>query len=251
MPKYLDNYQRQKIEKLLFDTGKFLLSQFRIITPNHQQSKAPREFVTEVDRQSELRLKEELKKILPAAGFWGEEYGREGNKDVFWIIDPIDGTTNFISGLDQFCISLALWLNGSVQAGWVYRPSNQEWIYAYRGEGVSHLYHKKVNKVKKQPAISLDHSLIGTGFPYRSIDMQDYFFPCAKEILNKSRGIRRFGSAALDVSYLALGFLQGFWETDLQVYDLAATVLFLSEMGYKTCNEKGESYNLFKDRFIY
>ena len=225
----------------------YQMSRFRTFPPGRGKEKTPRELVSEVDLTSEAMLIEGLTKLLPEAGFHGEETGKTGNKEHRWIIDPLDGTTNYLSGLEQFSISVALYHKNECQLGVVTRPASRETFSACRGGG---LQHNGIDAARLPTELRLSSALLGIGFPYRSPDLADCFFPCAKEVLYKSLGLRRFGSAALDLSYVAAGFLQGFWESDLQPYDVAAALLFLQEAGCIVSNEQGENYQMDSDRIL-
>lgn len=226
--------------------GDYQLQQFRRLSPGSGEEKDTRELVSAVDIHSEEMLKEALVKLLPEAGFYGEETGEEGRSELRWIIDPIDGTTNFLSGLDQFCISVALEVAGRSDLGVIWRPASAESFSAVRGQG---LQHRGVSCRHASP-LTLGQALVGTGFPYRSVDLAKPFFACAQDVLYRCRGIRRFGSAALDLAYVAGGFLQGFWESDLKPYDVAAGLLFLEESGCKISNEQGHPYSPYHDRIL-
>ncbi|PLY03298.1 MAG: inositol monophosphatase [Desulfuromonas sp.] len=231
---------------LVQEVGAYQLRCFRTLPSHHGDEKAAREFVSEVDIRSEERLICGLQRLLPEAGFYAEESGEQGEEKLRWIIDPLDGTTNFLSGLEQFSISVALQLNGRSELGVVYRPASAECFSALRRAGLTHRG-QPCQQLSDRP---LQQALIGTGFPYRSVDLADFFFPCARDILYRCRGIRRFGSAALDLSYVAAGFLQGFWESDLQPYDVAAAMLFLDESGCVLTNQRGERYSPWRDRIL-
>lgn len=232
--------------KLARQVGGYQLQEFRRVDPGGGDEKDQREFVSVVDRHSEEMLKEGLARLLPEAGFYGEETGHHGNVALRWVIDPIDGTTNFLSGLDQFCISIALEQEQHTELGVVLRPASAECFSAIHGQG---LYHQD-RLCRKVIALPLKQALIGTGFPYRSVDLADPFFACARDTLYRCRGIRRFGSAALDLCYVAAGFLQGFWESDLKPYDVAAALLFLKETGCCLSNAQGEDYSPYRDRLL-
>ena len=236
----------EPLQQLVTQVGSYQVSAFRKHPPGWGSEKDVREYVSEVDIHSEELLKEGLQKLLPEAGFYGEETGQQGNDKLRWIIDPLDGTTNFLSGLEQFSISVALEDNHQGQVGIVYRPVSCESFSAVRGYG---LYHNGKHSTSV-PASCLRQALIGTGFPYRSPDLAKAFFPCAEEVLYRCRGLRRFGSAALDLSYVAAGFLQGFWESDLQPYDVAAALLFLKESGCPATNIEGQLYSPYRDRIL-
>jgi myo-inositol-1(or 4)-monophosphatase len=148
--------------------------------------------------------------------------------------------------VEQFCISVALEVAGQTELGVVLRPASGECYSAVRGQGLTH----NGQSCRPGMATSLNNALIGTGFPYRSQDLKNSFFPCCEDILYSSRGIRRFGAAALDLCYLAAGFLQGFWESDLQPYDVAAALLFLTETGVLATNQNGIPYSPYRDRLL-
>ncbi len=226
--------------------GHYQMSRFRSLPPGGGEEKLAREFVSEVDLHSEQLLIAGLQKLLPEAGCYGEETGISGNDRLRWIIDPLDGTTNYLSGLEQFCISVALEVDGCCELGVVLRPASNESYCAIRGHGLQHNGHP----CGQVPVTRLSQALIGTGFPYRSKDLAKCFFRCAEEGLYASRGIRRFAAAALDLCYLSVGFLQGFWESDLQPYDVAAALLFLEETGCVATNQQGESYSPYRDRLL-
>lgn len=235
------------VQQLLRQVGTYQLQQFRTMSVGAGDEKLKREFVSEVDINSEKLLISELSQLVPSAGFYGEETGKQGNQKLVWVIDPLDGTTNFLSGLDQFSISVALVENEKTVLGVVYKPASDEFFSASSSQSFQH---NEITPSLVSNDLSLSQALIGTGFPYRSPDLSKAFFPAAESILYASRGIRRFGSAALDLSYLAAGYLQGFWESDLQPYDVAATLLFLEVRGCLVTNEFGQPFNMFSDRIM-
>ncbi len=236
----------KKVYALMKEVGRFQLGNFRAQAVKIEE-KSPRELVSFVDQESEKMLFEGLQKVVPEACFWGEETGKRSDKDLMWLVDPLDGTTNYLSELDQFSISLALIDKNKPVFGAVYKPSNREFYHAFKGRG---LYRDLVKIAPYADDKELIESLIGTGFPYRSPDLKSQFFRCAEDMMMKCRGIRRLGSAALDLSYVAAGYLQGFWESELQPYDVGAALLFMDEMGIKVTNEKGEEFNMLTDRMI-
>lgn len=237
----------KQVQRLAEQVGRYQMKNFRTKPPGSGNEKLAREFVSEVDTTSEEMLIDGLSRLLPDAGFHGEETGERGSRAYRWIIDPLDGTTNFLSGLDQFSISIALYQESDCLLGLVIRPASGEIFSACKGDG---LHHNGCPMDKPDKHLPLASALLGTGFPYRSPDLADRFFGCARDVLYKSRGLRRFGSAALDLSYVAAGFLQGFWESDLQPYDVAAALLFLEEAGCVTTNERGEPYRMGNDRIL-
>ncbi len=242
----IDSQLLKAVVELVQQVGQFQLNRFRILPPGGGDEKQAREFVSDVDLQSEQMLIDGLKKLLPEAGFYGEETGRHGNEHLRWIVDPLDGTTNFLSGLEQFSVSVALEKSGRSELGVVFRPASAECYSALRGQGLQH-NGRNCNQVS---AILMRQALIGTGFPFRSRDLSGCFFSCAEEVLYTCRGIRRCGSAALDLCYVAGGFLQGFWESDLQPYDVAAALLFMDETGCRVTKHRGDPYSPYRDRIL-
>ncbi len=242
----IDQLLLDRVIALTRQVAQYQLSRFRVLPAGGGIEKIAREFVSEVDLHSEQLLITGLQQLLPEAGIYGEETGTSGNDRLRWVIDPLDGTTNFLSGLEQFCISVALEIDGHTQLGVVLRPPSDECFSALHGQGLQH----NGQPCAKVAAIALDGALIGTGFPYRSRDLAGSFFPCAEQVLYASRGIRRFGAAALDLSYVASGVLQGFWESDLQPYDVAAALLFMRETGCLITNQHGNEYSPYRDRLL-
>ena len=235
------------VEAVVRGVGLFQLQHFRSMPVGADAMKAVRETVSFVDVESEAMLQQGLLPLVDGAGFYGEETGRTGSQDLVWVVDPLDGTTNYLSGLDHFSVSVALIEDGKPILGVVYKPFSDEIFVAVKDGGV------RYNGELKKPAlpdVSASEAIFMTGFPYRSPDVADQFFRAAAEILTLGRGIRRSGSAALDVAYLSLGWIQGFWETDLQPYDIAAGMLMMEENGILVTNRDGEVYDMFADRLM-
>jgi myo-inositol-1(or 4)-monophosphatase len=233
-----------QVKSLVKQVGAFQLKHFRS-TEAITVEKAMNELVSFVDETSEQLLFKGLTEIYPDAAFWGEEGGQRGEADWTWLVDPLDGTTNYLNGLDQFSISVALMYKGVTQFGVVYRPANDELFHAFRGEGFYHNGDLVSNDFSK---LSLPSTLMGTGFPYRSPDLHESFFKASADLMTQCRGFRRLASAALDLCYLSCGWLQGFWESELQPYDVGAGLLFLEEAGLKATNHLGEPFDLLSDR---
>ncbi|WP_227021223.1 inositol monophosphatase family protein [Oceaniferula marina] len=209
--------------------------------------KAVRETVSFVDEESESMLFQGLGRIVPEAGFFGEETGRSGSRECFWVVDPLDGTTNYLSGLDHFSISVALIRENEPVLGLVYKPSTDEVFSAMAGQGAYWNGEASTRFVDVFPA---EEALFMTGFPYRSPDVSSCFFDAAAKVLTTGRGIRRSGSAALDLATLSMGWIQGFWETDLQPYDCAAAMVLMRENGVIVSNQSGSPYDLWNDRLM-
>jgi myo-inositol-1(or 4)-monophosphatase len=190
-------------------------------------SKDRNDFVTEVDQKAEQEIISILRRAFPDHGILAEESGvREGN-DFQWIIDPLDGTTNFLHGFPQFAVSIALRHKGRLEQGVVYDPMRQELFTATRGGGAM-LNDRRIRVAKRD---SLEGALLGTGFPFKSQQHLDAYLDMFRALFPRTAGIRRPGSAALDLAYVAAGRLDGFWEIGLNIWDMAAGVLLIQEAG--------------------
>jgi myo-inositol-1(or 4)-monophosphatase len=203
------------------------------------RSKSRNDFVTEVDHLAEHDIIETIRRTHPDHGFFGEETGRSGGDEFIWIIDPLDGTTNFVHGFPVFAVSLAVEYRGRLEHAVVYDPLRQELFTASRGDGTQ-LDGRRV-RVSKQA--TLDGALIGTGFPYReNTRWIDEYLAMLKTIMSKTAGIRRPGAAALDLAYVAAGRLDGFWEIGLSPWDTAAGTLLITEAGGHIGTLSGGTY---------
>jgi len=191
--------------------------------------KGRNDFVSEVDRQAEREIIHTLQKAYPTHAFLGEESGRQGpaKTDFIWVIDPLDGTTNFLHGFPQFCVSIALLHRGRIEKGVIYDPLRQELFTAARGAGAS-LNNRRI-RVSKQSG--LKGALLGTGFPFKDHRHTDAYLGMMRDLMKDTAGIRRAGAAALDLAYVAAGRLDGFWEIGLKKWDMAAGLLLIQEAG--------------------
>ena len=201
------------------------------------QSKSPNDFVTEVDRAAEQAIIEVLRDAFPGHGILAEESGESGPESEFtWIIDPLDGTTNFIHGFPQYAVSIAQTKNGVLEHAVVFDPNTNELFTASRGSG-AFLNDRRLRVSRRT---RLNEALIGTGFPFRQFDNIDAYLAMFKELSQKTAGIRRPGAAALDLAYVAAGRLDGFWEMGLSPWDMAAGVLLIQEAGGLVSDLSGE-----------
>ncbi len=200
------------------------------------QTKSPNDFVTEVDRAAEAAIIEVLREAYPQHGILAEESGETGGGEYQWIIDPLDGTTNFIHGFPQYAISIALSKNGVLDQAVVYDPMRNELFTASKGSG-AFLNDRRI-RVSRRTRLS--DALIGTGFPFRQFDNIDTYLAMFKELTQKTAGIRRAGAAALDLAYVACGRLDGFWEMGLSPWDMAAGALIIQEAGGLISDLDGE-----------
>nr|WP_294840316.1 inositol monophosphatase family protein [uncultured Methylotenera sp.] len=192
------------------------------------QTKDYNDFVSEVDRSAEQAIIDVLKDAYPDHGFWGEESGHDNHEaDNIWIIDPLDGTTNFLHGFPQYCISIALQQKGVLTQAVIYDPVRNDLFTATKGRG-AFLNDKRIRVSNRS---KLQDSLIATGFPYRDFTHLDSYLGMLKDMIKKTTGIRRPGSAALDLAYVAVGWVDGFFEINLSAWDIAAGGLIVQEAG--------------------
>ena len=203
------------------------------------RSKSRNDFVSEIDQMAERDIIETIRRTHPDHGFLGEESGRSGGDEFIWIIDPLDGTTNFLHGFPVFAVSLACEYRGRLEHAVVYDPMRQELFTASRGDGAQ-VDGKRI-RVSKQDG--LEGALIGTGFPYRAnARWIDEYLSMLKAIMQQTAGIRRPGAAALDLAYVAAGRIDGFWEIGLNPWDTAAGTLLITEAGGRIGTLSGGEY---------
>jgi myo-inositol-1(or 4)-monophosphatase len=210
--------------------GTVILRGFSRLDTIRIETKGRNDFVSEVDKKAEQAIIATLRRSFPDDGILAEESGSrdaaEGN-DYEWIIDPLDGTTNFLHGFPQFSVSIARSHRGQLQHGLVFDPLRDEMFTASRGRGAQ----LNQSRLRVSKARELEQSLLGTGFPYRENDDVDGYLAMFKAMMTRTAGIRRPGSAALDLAYVAAGRLDGFWEANLQPWDMAAGCLLIREAG--------------------
>ena len=190
-------------------------------------TKSPNDFVSDVDRKAEQLIIETLREAFPDHSILAEESGEQGDGDFQWIIDPLDGTTNFLHGFPQFAVSIALRHKGRLEQAVVYDPTRQELFTASRGAGAQ-LNDRRLRVSNRK---GLEGALLGTGFPFKQQQYLDAYLATFKALFPMTAGIRRPGSAALDLAYVAAGRLDGFWEIGLQPWDMAAGALLVQEAG--------------------
>jgi myo-inositol-1(or 4)-monophosphatase len=212
-------------------------------------SKSANDFVTEVDTRAEALVIETLLAAYPGHGILAEESGRaHGAKDseFVWIIDPLDGTTNFIHGFPAYCVSIALAVRGQVQQAVVYDPTRNDLFYASKGRG-AFLNDRRLRVSKR---VRLAECLIGTGFPFRKGDNFKRYLQMMEIIMPACAGLRRPGSAALDLCHVAAGHTDGFFETGLSPWDIAAGSLLVTEAGGLIGNFTGEADYLYQREVV-
>jgi len=191
------------------------------------ETKRRNDFVSEVDREAEARIIQIIRRAYPDHGVLAEESGRiEGDGHV-WIIDPLDGTTNFLHGFPHFAVSIALTYQGRIEHGVIYDPVRQELFAGSRGGGAT-LNDRRMRVSRRR---GLEGALLGTGFPFREGQPAEAYLSMLRAFMQDTAGIRRPGAAALDLAYIAAGRIDGFWEFGLSRWDIAAGALLVREAG--------------------
>ena len=206
-----------------------LLRDFGELENLQVSKKGPADFVSSADRTAEDTLHRELKKARPNFGFLLEEGGEIEGTDTSnrWIIDPLDGTTNFLHGIPHFAISICLERDGEPHAGVIYHPVHDEMYWAEKGQGAF----LNGNRLRVSGRSQLAESVIATGIPLRGAPDHAEFLARLQDVMTASGGVRRMGAAALDLAYVAAGRFDGFWETGLKAWDIGAGIVLVREAG--------------------
>ena len=205
-------------------------------------SKGRNDYVTEVDRAAEADIIGTIRKLYPDHAFLAEESGASGTGEIVWIIDPLDGTTNFLHSFPQYAVSIACQIRGKLEHAVVYDPLRQEIFTASRGDG-AYLEGRRM-RVTRQ--LTLEGSLIATGFPFRTSDLPrvECYMLMLRTVMERTAGVRRAGAASLDLAYVAAGRVDGFWEMGLGPWDTAAGALLIQEAGGRIGSLTGEEFKL-------
>jgi myo-inositol-1(or 4)-monophosphatase len=230
------------------ETGVWIKSQRDSFTKNHIEEKGLNNLVSYVDKEAEHLLVSALKNILPEAGFLTEEGTviQDNAAEWQWIIDPLDGTTNFIHGIPFYCVSVALAHNGEFMIGIIYDPNLNECFHAIKGKG-AYLNSKTISVSE---STSLAHSVVATGFPHRSFEKMEEYVQSLDYFFRNTRSLRRLGAAALDMAYIACGRMDAFFELKLMPWDIAAGTLIVREAGGIATDFLGDHDLLFKNQII-
>ena len=191
------------------------------------REKAANDFVTEVDREAEHAIITTLHEAYPGHAILAEESGASGASEYVWVIDPLDGTTNFLHGFPQYCVSIALEHRGVVTQAVIYDPARNDLFTASRGRGAF----LNETRIRVSKRLHLKSGLVGTGFPFRELAHLDAYIAMLRDMTKGTAGVRRAGSAALDLAFVAAGRLDGFWEIGLARWDMAAGSLLITEAG--------------------
>ena len=211
------------------------------------RAKRANDFVTQVDRAAEAAIIDIIRQAYPDHAILGEESGALPGKNAGqgaakeseyrWIIDPLDGTTNFIHGFPQYCVSIALQHRGAIQHGVIYDPSKNELFTASKGRGAF----LDDRRIRVSKCVQLKDALVGTGFPFKELSRLDLYLRQLKTLMQNSAGMRRAGAAALDLAYVAAGRMDAFWEMGLSPWDMAAGALLIQEAGGLVGDLQGDS----------
>ncbi|HMQ46972.1 MAG TPA: inositol monophosphatase family protein [Saprospiraceae bacterium] len=228
--------------------GRFIRQELGRVEGQQVETKSLNSLVSYVDKQAEEQLVQALSALLPESGFLTEEgtVAEDSSQALRWIIDPLDGTTNFLHQVPIFSISIALQQAGEIVLGVVYEANRQECFYAWKGGGAF----LNGQPIRVSGQTQLADSLLATGFPYYDYGHLSAYLRILEYFVQHTRGIRRLGSAAVDLAYTACGRFDGFYEYGLHAWDLAAGVLLVQEAGGKVSDFKGGDDYLFGEELI-
>lgn len=236
-----------KMCKLGKTAGEYIRKQGTLLRSEQIEEKGDHDYVTYVDKTAERMLVEGLRKLLPEAGFITEENTDSTRGELFnWIIDPLDGTTNFIHRVPVFCVSIALMEKEEIVAGVIYEINMDECFYAWKG-GRSRL---NGNLIEVSSRADFNTSLIATGFPYYDYGKLDAYLQVFREMMKATAGLRRLGSAAADMAYTAAGRFEGFYEYGLHPWDIAAGIIIVKQAGGTVTDFKGGNNALFGKELV-
>lgn len=230
-------------QSLCKEVGKFIQAEAQNFSRNRVHSKkSSSDLVSYVDKESEQKIVIRLQELIPGCGFITEEDTPDDtSKEYTWIIDPLDGTTNFVHGLPTYAISIGLMHKSELVAGIVYELNRDEMFYAWKNGGAF----LNGKKIKVSPVSSLKESLLSTGFPYYNFEKMEQYLAILNSLMKTSHGLRRVGSAATDLAYVACGRYEGFFEYNLNPYDVAAGIVIVQEAGGVVTDFQGGDNYLF------
>jgi len=233
----------QQVAAICKSAGSYIRQEYQVFSNQHIEQKGLHDLVSYVDKEAERLLVEKLRELIPESGFITEEDAdREISSTYNWIIDPLDGTTNFIHKVPTFSVSVALIKGSELLIGVVYEINRDESFTAYKGGGA----YLNGKRIQVSNAEQLSQTLLATGFPFRKFDNLDNYLAVLKSMMQQTRGIRRIGSAAADLAYTACGRFDCFFEYNLNNYDIAAGVLLIQEAGGKVSDFHGRQ-NMLSD----
>lgn len=218
------------------EVGDFIRGEALVFDRENVEYKGRNDMVSYVDKTAELNLVKGLSTLLPEAGFVTEENTRTIKEEKYnWIIDPLDGTTNFIHGIPTYCISVALQYEKEFVLGVVYEINRDECFVAWKNGG-AYLNGKRISVSK---ALRIENTLLATGYPYYEFQKLDAYLSLLKDLMQRCHGIRRIGSAAIDLAYVACGRFDGYFEYNLNSYDVAAGIVLVQEAGGQVFDFEG------------
>lgn len=224
------------VTEIAKEAGEFIRQQRKVFSPDKIELKGLNDLVSYVDKTAEQMIVAALQKLLPEAGFITEEKTINKTGERYnWIIDPLDGTTNFIHGLPVFSVSIALQELDELVSGVVYEINLDECFYAWKGSP-AYLNGKAIHVSNNE---TLSESLLATGFPYYNFEKQQGYIELFTELMRSCHGLRRLGSAAVDLAYTACGRFDGYYEYNLNPWDVAAGILIVRQAGGEVVNFKG------------
>lgn len=237
----------QNVCVLAKETGQFIRAERENFVLNRVEVKGKNDFVSYVDKTSEKMIVSGLMKLLPESGFIVEEGTIDKKGEIYnWVIDPLDGTTNFIHGIPCYAISIALMKKNKVIMGVVYEINFDECFYAWEGSDAF----MNGNRINVSQAEKLSDSLIATGFPYYDYHLMKEYLDLFSHFMKHTHGLRRLGSAATDLAYVACGRFEGFYEYSLQPWDVAAGAFIVQQAGGKVSDFKGGENYIFGKEII-
>lgn len=217
-----------KVKTLALEVGRFIRTESSKFITSSIEKKGLNDLVSYVDKEAEKQLVEGLKIILPNSGFIAEEgTANMADEDYIWVVDPLDGTTNFIHGLPIYSISIALMYKEQLVLGLVYEINKNELFYAHKGGGAW----LNDESISVSPIATLSESLLATGFPYYNFDKLETYMAMLAHFMKHTHGLRRMGSAAVDLAYVACGRFEGFFEYNLNPWDVAGGAFIVQEAG--------------------
>ncbi|MDD4149587.1 MAG: inositol monophosphatase family protein [Bacteroidales bacterium] len=236
-----------KVAEIAKNAGKIIKDNFGQITQSSIETKGLNDFVTEIDKAAEKYIVAELTKLIPESGFIAEEGTSDKVGETYnWIIDPLDGTTNFIHGFYPVAVSIALMKKSEIISGVVYEVGLDECFYAWKNGGAW----LNGNRITVSSKSVFKNSLLATGFPYHDFEQLDKYIDLLKFLTKNTQGIRRLGSAATDLAYVACGRFDGFYEYDLKPYDVAAGCILVTEAGGKLSDFAGDDDYIFGKEIV-
>lgn len=237
----------EQVKEVAIEIGEFIDNEKSVYNTSDKEKKGVHNFVTYVDKESEEKIVSNLAKILPNAGFIAEEGTASNKADKYnWVIDPLDGTTNFIHGMPPFAISIGLIENNKPILGVIYEIGLKECFYAHK-ESKAYLNN---NEIKVSDVDKVYDSLIATGFPYTNFSRMEGYFETMDYFMRNSHGLRRLGSAATDMAYVACGRCDAFYEYGLNSWDIAAGCIIIEQAGGKISDFTGGDNYLFDKEII-